>query len=89
MNIDEYISSLTSEERELHKDLIEECKKREQDIRESYLKAQIAIIKLNSELNNLNDHMDGIGKLADAVLDKASDLSLAMKNYLFNKWCDK
>ena len=55
--IEEYIKSLTPEERERHKELIEECRKREQEIRESYDSARKSIQEVSENYKKMGENL--------------------------------
>ncbi len=80
--IEDYLKTLTPEERERHKELIEECRQREKDIRESYDNARESIkeVKKNYEMigENLKKMCEFYGELEKLVevadkMNKATD----------------
>lgn len=76
-NLDEYLDTLTDEEKELHKELIEECKQREEQVNESMkdrpTNLSDSVEELNAALSNLKDTVvkqakNSIGTLRESAL---------------------
>lgn len=73
-NLEEYIASLTDEERELHKNIIEECRVRNEDIIQCTQRSLSAIknlekmeIKILEGLHNLESASQELRKLTAEV----------------------
>lgn len=73
--IDNIVNKLSKEERELHKDLIRECREREEDIRQISKKVEDNVYKLNETLDNLIKEIEVVYK-ASLKLEKVHQEAL-------------
>jgi len=84
--IDEYIATLTPEEREKHKELIEECKKREKEILKNAQRTEMLFQRLKKinkefyeELQKLHKKIINLNKINQITLEKAANIILMLK----------
>jgi len=78
--LDDYIKTLTPEEREQHKDLIEESLEREKKLSKISEESEKNIMEMMRMSANLNSGLEDLSKRANVVKDRINELLLQLQN---------
>lgn len=87
-NIQDIIDSLDPGTYEKCKDIIEECKQRELDIREATLRSQISLLKCDAAHDQLFENLVLMNKQVSETHDQISTISLLLEEQKFLRHCD-
>ena len=87
--ISDIVKTMTPEEREKHKALIEECRRRELNIQLDLERAKHMLPESRAAQNKFYKGLQGLTIQAHKTLAAVSDASLALSNYSFNQYCKR
>ena len=84
--IDDFVETLTPEQRELHKDMIEECRIREQNIALNTAKGLYYARKYDEDIQTINQTIHTLHNRANEALDAVSTASLNLTLASFDRY---
>lgn len=70
-SVDEYVATLSEEEREMHKELIQECREREEQNRKSSEANQEAVVRLLESQEHLKRAVSDLREAAEGLQVRA------------------